>query len=84
MGRKPKPVAAERFRCPLVEREWINHYGYKNCICIDIEHGFIRRFVVTLASIHDSQTFPMLLDPKIKITMFGLIPPTQGIALKIC
>jgi hypothetical protein len=31
----------------------INHYGYKNSICIDAEHGFIRRFVVTSANIHD-------------------------------
>ena len=27
----------------------INHYGYKNSICIDAEHGFIRSFVVTPA-----------------------------------
>jgi len=32
----------------------INHYGYKNSICIDAEHGFIRRFVVTPANIHDN------------------------------
>ena len=31
----------------------INHYGYKNSICIDAEHNFIRRFVVTPANIHD-------------------------------
>ena len=42
----------------------INHYGYKNSICIDAEHGFIRRFVVTPANIHDSQMLPMLLDPQ--------------------
>ena len=30
----------------------INHYGYKNRICIDSEHSFIRRFVVTPANIH--------------------------------
>ena len=32
----------------------INHYGYKNIICIDAEHGFIRRFVVTPENIHDA------------------------------
>jgi len=32
----------------------INHYGYKNSICMDAEHGFIRRFVVTPARIHDA------------------------------
>ena len=30
-----------------------NHYGYKNSICIDAEHGYIRRFVVTPAKIRD-------------------------------
>ena len=45
-----------------VEKNDINHYGYKNSICIDAEHGFIRRFVVTPANIHDSQMLPMLLD----------------------
>ena len=35
----------------MVEKNDINHYGYKNSICIDAEHGFIRRFVVTPANI---------------------------------
>ena len=42
----------------------INHYVYKNSICIVAEHGFIRCFVVTPANIHDSQMLPMLLDPE--------------------
>ena len=42
----------------------INQYVYKNSICIDAEHGFIRRFVVTPANIHDSQMLLMLLDPE--------------------
>ena len=37
-----------------VKKNDINHYGYKNSICIDAEHGFIRRFVVTPANIHDN------------------------------
>jgi IS5 family transposase len=47
-----------------VKKNGINHYGYKNSICIDAEHDFIRRFVVTSANIHDSQMLPMLLDPE--------------------
>ena len=47
-----------------VKKNGINHYGYKNSICIDAEHGFIRRFIVTPANIHDSQMLPMLLDPE--------------------
>ena len=46
-----------------VNKNGINHYAYKNSICIDAEHGFIRRFVVTPANIHDSQMLPRLLDP---------------------
>jgi transposase, IS5 family len=47
-----------------VKKNGINHYGYKNSICIDAEHGFIRRFVVSPANIHDSQMLPRLLDPE--------------------
>ena len=48
----------------LVKKNDINHYSYKNSICIDAEHDYIRRFVVTPANIHDSQMLPMLLDPE--------------------
>jgi IS5 family transposase len=44
----------------------INYYGYKNSICIDVDHGFIRRYAVTPANVHDSQMLPRLLDPKNK------------------
>jgi transposase, IS5 family len=36
-----------------VKQNDINHYGYKNSICIDAEYGFIRRFVVTPANFDD-------------------------------
>lgn len=48
----------------LLKKNEINHYGYKNSICIDAEHGFIRRFIVTPGNIHDSQMLPMFLDPE--------------------
>jgi transposase, IS5 family len=44
----------------------VNHYGHKNSICIDAEHGFIWRYSVTPANIHDSQMLPKLLDPEIQ------------------
>ncbi len=47
-----------------MKKNGINHYGYKYSICIDAEHGFIRRFVVLPANIHDSQMLPQLLDPE--------------------
>ncbi|NDD21090.1 MAG: hypothetical protein EB094_03740 [Synechococcaceae bacterium WBA_3_309] len=39
----------------LLVKNNINHYVYKNSICIDAKHGVIRRFVVTPANIHDNQ-----------------------------
>jgi IS5 family transposase len=45
-----------------VKKNGINHYGYKNSICIDVHHGFIRSYAVTPANIHDSQMLLRLLD----------------------
>jgi IS5 family transposase len=47
-----------------VKKNDINYYGYKNSVCIDVDHGFIRRYAVTPANIHDSQMLPRLLDPE--------------------
>ena len=47
------------------KKNGVNHYGYMNNICIDLEHGCIRRYVVTPTNSHDSQMLlPMLLDPE--------------------
>jgi transposase len=42
----------DRLRQKDLDARWtkkndINYYGYKNSICIDVEHGFIRRYAVT-------------------------------------
>ncbi|MCT4364886.1 MAG: IS5 family transposase [Synechococcaceae cyanobacterium MAG-AL1] len=47
-----------------VKKNGISYYGYKNSICVDVDHGFIRRYAVTPANIHDSQMLPRLLDPE--------------------
>lgn len=47
-----------------VKKNGINYYGYKNSICIDVDHGFIRRYAVTAANVHESQMLPRLLDPE--------------------
>lgn len=39
-----------------------SYFGYKDHICIDAEHGLIRQYVVTDASVHDSQVLAQLLD----------------------
>ncbi|WP_315856673.1 transposase [Synechococcus sp. EJ6-Ellesmere] len=41
----------------------MSYYGYKNSICIDVDNGLIRRYAATTANIHESQMFPLLLNP---------------------
>lgn len=45
-----------------VQKSGVNHYGYKNHICVDVKHKLIRNWKVTPASVHDSQVFEELLD----------------------
>jgi len=47
-----------------VKKNGTSHYGYKNSICIDVTHGFIRRYAFTPANIHDSQMLTHVLDPE--------------------
>jgi transposase, IS5 family len=49
----------ERSRSELV----IPVFGYKNHLCIDRRHGFIRRFAVTDAARHDGRQLGRVLDP---------------------
>ena len=45
-----------------VKKNGRSHYGYKNHVNADRKHKFIRTFVVTDASVHDSRVFDSLLD----------------------
>ena len=40
----------------------VSHYGYKDHISRDVRYGFIRRYAVTDASVHDSQVLGEVLD----------------------
>ena len=40
----------------------VAYHGYKNHVCADVKHKFIRSFGVSPASLHDSQCFTELLD----------------------
>jgi transposase, IS5 family len=40
-----------------------NYFGYKDHISIDGDYGFIRRYSITDASVHDSQALGAVLDP---------------------
>ena len=61
---KPHRVQQKDLDARWVKKNGVNHYGYKNSIFIDSEHGFIRRYAVIPANIHDSQMLPRLLDPE--------------------
>jgi IS5 family transposase len=41
-----------------------SYFGYKNHVATDVKYKFIRDYEVTDASVHDSQVFEQLLDPK--------------------
>ena len=62
--KKPDRLRQKDLDARWVKKNDINYYGYKNSICIDVDHGFIRRYAVTPANIHDSQMLPRLLDPE--------------------
>ena len=49
-----------------VKKNGARHYGRKNSISVDVDHGFIRRYAVTPVNIHDSQMLSRLLNPENK------------------
>jgi transposase, IS5 family len=66
-GQTPEGWSDEKRRQKDTDARWTkkngqSHYGYKNHIDIDVGHKFIRRCVVTDASVHDSQVIHSLLD----------------------
>ncbi len=61
---KPNRLRQKDTDARWVKKNGISHYGYKNSICIDATHGFIRRYVITPANIHDSQMLTQVLDPE--------------------
>jgi IS5 family transposase len=61
---QPERLRQKDLDARWVKKNGISHYGYKNSICIDVEHGFIRRYAITPANIHDSQMIPQVLDPE--------------------
>lgn len=45
------------------KKNGMSFYGYKNHANVDRTHKFIRRYMVTDASVHDSQELETILDP---------------------
>ena len=59
---KPHPLSQKDTDAPWTKKNGQSYFGYKNHISIDVEYGFIRRYQVTDASVHDSQVLGALLD----------------------
>jgi transposase, IS5 family len=67
-GQRPagwsEPVARQKdLDARWVKKNGVAYYGYKNHVSVDVKHKFIRDWIVTDASEHDSQIFEQLLDP---------------------
>lgn len=45
-----------------IKKNGVSHFGYKNHISVDVKYGFVRHYVVTDASVHDSQVFNQIID----------------------
>lgn len=60
---KPHKLAQKDTTAQWTQKNGKSYFGYKNHISIDKEHGFIRRYSVTDASVHDSQQLGAVLDP---------------------
>lgn len=80
----------DRLRQKDLDARWmkkngINHYGYKNSICIDVDHGF-NSYADMLSLLPISTTarcFHSCLIQKTSMMMPGLTPPIQGSVLRI-
>lgn len=60
---KPNKRAQKDISARWTKKNKKSHFGYKNHINIDKKYGFIRRYSVTDASVHDSQQLGAVLDP---------------------
>lgn len=58
----PHKLAQKDLDARWTQKHGDDYFGYKNHINVDVTHGFIRQYVVTDASVHDSQVLTQLLD----------------------
>ncbi|MGF1523264.1 MAG: IS5 family transposase [Leptolyngbyaceae cyanobacterium] len=61
-SQQPHKRAQKDIDARWTKKNNVSHFGYKDNISIDEGFGFIRRYVVTDASVHDSQVLSELLD----------------------
>ena len=60
---KPNKLAQKDTDARWTKKNGVSYFGYKDHIGIDVKYGFIRRYSVTDASVHDSQALGSVLDP---------------------
>jgi IS5 family transposase len=60
---QPHKLAQKDTDARWTKKNGRSYFGYKDHINIDVEHGFIRRYCITEASVHDSQALGAVLDP---------------------
>jgi transposase, IS5 family len=58
----PHKLAQKDVEARWTKKNNVSYFGYKNHISIDATYGFIRRYEITAASVHDSQVIGELLD----------------------
>lgn len=58
----PHKTAQKDLEAKWTQKNGQSYFGYKNHINVDVDYGFIRQYVVTDASVHDSQVLTQLLD----------------------
>ena len=59
---KPHRLAQRDTDARWTKKNDVSHFGYKDHINVDVEYGFVRRYSITDASVHDSQALPNILD----------------------
>ena len=59
---KPHRLSQKDLDARWTKKNGQSYFGYKNHISIDVDYGFIRRYQVTDAAVHDSQVLGALLD----------------------
>lgn len=60
---KPNKTAQKDVDARWTKKHGKSYFGYKNHVNIDRKHKLMRRYTVTNAAVHDSQTLDALLDP---------------------
>ena len=58
----PNRLAQKDLEARWTKKNGQNYYGYKNHISVDVKYGFVRKYHVTDASVHDSKVLGKILD----------------------